>query len=159
MATRQKVNRFCHKINIFLSKYYKTNIFSPREPAQGRLYCTNFRPVFFGFSLSRTYEKTLNLPPRTRRERCPQRSAVQMKGSRNDSKEDEIENPLQIQIFSFTQGIPAYKCVAGGVRVLPEDFFYLSASLSERRGRRSLRGLYRLFPCAPQKVGSAAEAS
>ena len=62
----------------------------------GFLGCADFCPVLFCFSLSQEYGKSLNPTARTRRERCPQRSAAQIEGSRNAPEEDEFGNPLQI---------------------------------------------------------------
>ncbi len=59
------------------------------------------RVCAFHGSLLRGPVASYNLPPCTRRERCPQRSAVQIGGQQIALEEDEVENPYPSKAFSF----------------------------------------------------------
>ena len=58
-----------------------------------------------------------------RRERCPQRSAAQIDGSRNGRKKDKIENPPKIQTFSLHKGCRHANAVTGEIRLTGGTFF------------------------------------
>ena len=64
-----------------------------------------------------------------RRERCPQRSAAPMDGSRNGPKEDEIENSPKSKLPLLHKGMPARVCEAGGSRLTAGTFFFRCGSL------------------------------